>query len=205
MFLPVHAAGVYHRDRTNPDISISDYAVSSYAPTISALLQAQRRTPLIKRTEAKILVVAQPDVPGYATLPKTIEESLTISRTVPPSALLPHPVGATVSDVLQQCPKASIIHLACHGQQNRTDALDSGFLLADGRLTVSALMQLQLQRPLLAFLSACESAMGDMEQPDELIHLAAAMLVAGFPSVIGTMWCVYPTVDRLLGRLNGMP
>ncbi|KAM6493234.1 hypothetical protein JOM56_011368, partial [Amanita muscaria] len=37
----------------------------------------------------------------------------------------------------------------------------------------------------LAFLSACRSAMGDMHQP---VHIAAAMLDAGFRSIMGTMW-----------------
>jgi CHAT domain-containing protein len=93
-----------------------------------------------------------------------------------------------VNQVLSACPQASILHLACHGQQDREDALESGFLLQDGKLTISALMQLDLPHAFFAFLSACESAKGDVEQPDEVINLSAAMLFAGFKSVIGTMW-----------------
>lgn len=37
-------------------------------------------------------------------------------------------------------------------------------------------------------LSACETATGDSEQPDQAVHLAAAMLFVGFRSVIATMW-----------------
>jgi len=40
----------------------------------------------------------------------------------------------------------------------------------------------------IAFLSACHSAAGDQDQPDEVVHLGAAMLGAGFQSVIATMW-----------------
>jgi len=49
-------------------------------------------------------------------------------------------------------------------------------------------MTLNLPRASLAFLSACETAKGCAEQPDQVLHLAAAMLFVGFPSVIGTMW-----------------
>jgi CHAT domain-containing protein len=49
-------------------------------------------------------------------------------------------------------------------------------------------MSLELPRARLAFLSACETAQGDRQQPDQAIHLAASMLYAGFKSVIATMW-----------------
>jgi CHAT domain-containing protein len=44
----------------------------------------------------------------------------------------------------------------------------------------------------LAFLSACETATGDREIPDdsEALHLAATLLIAGFQSVVATMWYV---------------
>jgi hypothetical protein len=57
-------------------------------------------------------------------------------------------------------------------------------------LTISKLMELKLDRPWFAFLSACETAKGDAEQPDQVMHLAAAMLFAGFKSVVATMWSV---------------
>jgi CHAT domain-containing protein len=40
----------------------------------------------------------------------------------------------------------------------------------------------------LAFLSACRTAQGDANAPDQAVHLAASMLFCGFWSVIGTMW-----------------
>jgi CHAT domain-containing protein len=42
----------------------------------------------------------------------------------------------------------------------------------------------------LAFLSACETAKGDEGTPDEAMHLAAAVLFAGFRGVVATMWFV---------------
>lgn len=96
----------------------------------------------------------------------------------------------TVDSMLRKLPSTAVLHLACHGFQDPASPLDSGFILSDGTLTVRDLLKLRLDRPVLAFLSACETAKGDKSQPDQVLHLAAAMLFAGFPSVIGTMWYV---------------
>ena len=42
----------------------------------------------------------------------------------------------------------------------------------------------------LAILSACQTAMGDKELPEEAIHLAAGMLNAEYRGVVGTMWSI---------------
>lgn len=42
----------------------------------------------------------------------------------------------------------------------------------------------------LAFLSACQTAVGDKRNPEESIHLAAGMLAVGFQGVIATMWSI---------------
>lgn len=95
--------------------------------------------------------------------------------------------GAPVLDGLLQ---ASIAHFACHGSQQSGRALQGGFMLDDGMLTVERLISLRLPNAIFAFLSACETAKGDDQQLDEVVHLAATMLFVGFKSVIGTMWCV---------------
>jgi CHAT domain-containing protein len=82
---------------------------------------------------------------------------------------------------------AHILHLACHGQQAK-NALESAFLLSDGRLTIQDLMAIRLPDPVLAFLSACQTATGSEDVPDQAVHLAASMLFCGFRSVVGTMW-----------------
>ena len=42
----------------------------------------------------------------------------------------------------------------------------------------------------LAFLSACQTAVGDENNPEEAVHLAAGMLAVGFKGVIATMWSI---------------
>lgn len=98
--------------------------------------------------------------------------------------------GITVGTALAQLPRASIFHVASHGQQAAASPLESGFLLRDGKLTIADVMRRPLPNAFLAFLSACETAKALGSHPEESVHLASAMLFAGFKSVVATMWCV---------------
>lgn len=95
---------------------------------------------------------------------------------------------ATIDRCSKVLRSSHFVHIACHGIQNSQQALSSGFCLSDGILSVSRLMDLDLENAHFAFLSACETAKGDKKQPDQTVHLAAAMLFVGFKSVIATMW-----------------
>jgi CHAT domain-containing protein len=96
--------------------------------------------------------------------------------------------STTVAGTSAAIQATTVVHLACHGIQDNSDATQSGFCLGDGRLTISRLMELKFDKAYLAFLSACETAKGDSQHPDQAMHLAAAMLFAGFKGVIATMW-----------------
>jgi CHAT domain-containing protein len=112
--------------------------------------------------------------------------------------IVSHLASSTTVAAALDCAKAvNIMHLACHGIQDPKDATKSGFCLGDGRLSISELMPLDIKHGFLAFLSACETATGSKDQPDQAMHLAAAMLFVGFKSVIATMWlvCSLLTVD----------
>jgi CHAT domain-containing protein len=98
-------------------------------------------------------------------------------------------VMSTIPSIIANLPFIQFLHLACHGLQDVTDALKSGFCLHDNTLTISDIMNLNLgSSAFMAFLSACETAKGDPNQPNEVIHLAAALLFAGFRSIVATMW-----------------
>ncbi|EIN09637.1 hypothetical protein PUNSTDRAFT_66413, partial [Punctularia strigosozonata HHB-11173 SS5] len=180
---------------------VSDFAVSSYSPNIGKLLDARERFKTATVADAKVLFVTAPETPGYADLPNTLTEVQEIRQLLPIAVDIQHNgAHATVAETLGCCQRASILHLACHGQQDVGDALESGFVLEDGKLTISALMRLDLPDAFFAFLSACESAKGDAEQPDELVSLSAAMMFAGFKSVIGTMWSMNDTDGPLIAK-----
>jgi CHAT domain-containing protein len=95
---------------------------------------------------------------------------------------------ATIDRVTERIQTAHFVHLACHGTQHATKALESGFYLSNGKLTVASLMELNLDKAWFAYLSACETAKSDVTQPEQVVHLTAAMLHAGFKSVVATMW-----------------
>jgi CHAT domain-containing protein len=95
---------------------------------------------------------------------------------------------ASVKRVSASIVSANFVHFACHGIQDRADALESSFVLNGGHLTMNALIRLNTNKAWFAYLSACETAKGDAKQPDQAVHLAASMLFAGFKSVVATMW-----------------
>ncbi|TFK33856.1 CHAT domain-containing protein, partial [Crucibulum laeve] len=212
-FLPLHAAGRYS------SISMTDcapdYIVSSYIPTLGSLLLQESTVAASSeaRGPLKMLAVIQPEV-----LPATIDEMKKIERHVPSSDLIKLGVPgapAGVEDVISQLSTASICHFACHGNQDSLNPLDSALLLEDGPLKISRIMQHPMPHATLAFLCACETAMGDKELPDEAISLGASLLFSGFGSVIATMWAIADNdgpqiVDSFYERIfdresNGFP
>jgi hypothetical protein len=198
--LPLHAAGIYTGIRQD---CLANYVVSSYTPTLSALINAQSVAAKDRsQDEATVVLVSVSDAPGLPSLPNTRVEADRI-RDIMPSAGLTTLSGnqTSIDNVLKALPYASVLHLACHGHQSQDDTLTSGFSLHDGRLTLKRLMELDLSRAELAYLSACETASTDEYQPDEAISLAATMLFVGFKSVIATMWCA-PCKDELATTLS---
>ncbi|KIM87777.1 hypothetical protein PILCRDRAFT_3527 [Piloderma croceum F 1598] len=164
-------------------VTISDYIVSSYAPTITAALRTA--TPL-STASFKMLVVIQPE-----TLPYTTKELQKIEAHVPSEFLVRFGTPgapASVAEAVSHLPPASIAHFAYHGHQDVKNPLDSALILEDGELKVSRIMQQPMPNASLAFLCACETAMGDKYLPDEAMHLGATLLFAGFRGVVATMW-----------------
>jgi CHAT domain-containing protein len=166
---------------------LCDYAISSYTPTLATLLTP--RPPTVN--PFKIAVVIQPNTPGHPPLPFTESELEKIRSHVPNESLVTFGVPgspASVGTIFSQLPDLSIIHLACHGRQDLRSPLESALLLEDGDLKVSQIIRMSLPNASLAFLSACQTAKGDENLPDEAIHLASSLLFAGFRGVVATMW-----------------
>jgi CHAT domain-containing protein len=158
-----------------------------------ALLPEQRAEPVkpppCDGTSLRILAVSQPATPGQTAIPSTTVEIALIARNFPGAVTHLDGAHATVSAVLDAMPGHAWVHLACHGAQ-RSTATDSAFFLHDGQLDLHSLMGTTLMRAELAVLSACQTATGDDQLPEEAAHLAAGMLAAGFRSVVGTMWSI---------------
>ncbi|KAF9224563.1 hypothetical protein BS17DRAFT_639611, partial [Gyrodon lividus] len=82
------------------------------------------------------------------------------------------------------------LHLSCHGMQNLAEPFKSFLAMRDGPLCLLDIINVDLSRHEFAFLSACETAMGELDTPDEAIHLAAGLQFSGVKSVIGSLWTV---------------
>jgi len=184
-FLPIHAAGIYgtqNRDK------LSNYAVSSYTPTLTAILDSS--TPKVG-DDFTILTVAQPSTPYATPIPKT-EDEVRLVRSLAGGINVVglKKEGATVERVLQAMRDTDWVHMACHGKQETGEPMKSGLLLHDKILELSVIVRHTLPRADFAFLSACQTAVGDERIADESVHLAAGMFMAGYRGVIATMWSI---------------
>lgn len=174
-------------------MNISEFAVSSYTTTLRVMIESvfKLEQHQVHSEIRKVLIVSQPNTPGYSRLPGTVEEAKAILKYTPVmhACHLTHDT-ATKKAVMYEMSKYDVIHLACHGVQDQQDPLDSAFALYDQKLRLKELMGVSLKNVQLAVLSACETATGDKELLEEAIHLAAGMLAVGYPSVIATLWSI---------------
>ncbi|KAG9076000.1 hypothetical protein FS749_012270 [Ceratobasidium sp. UAMH 11750] len=183
-FLPLHAAGDYSK----PACSLFDYAVSSYTPNLDTLLVP----PLPSELFSGIAMVGQAVTPNFSPLPGTEAELNQINSRA--SGVMPflrlEKDKATPASVLAAMEKYSWVHLACHARQDPKNPTASAFYLHDGPLNLATITQKRLEHADLAFLSACQTATGDHDMPEEAVHLAAGMIMAGYRRVIATMWSI---------------
>ncbi|KDN36443.1 hypothetical protein RSAG8_10835, partial [Rhizoctonia solani AG-8 WAC10335] len=82
----------------------------------------------------------------------------------------------------------------------------SGFSLHEGTLDLAAINRRFFKKKGLAFISACQTATGNVRLPDEAVHPASGMLMARYSSVIATMWSVVDedapfVADKVYGQL----
>jgi CHAT domain-containing protein len=193
VFLPLHAAGIYSATKTE---CCADYIVSSYTPTLTALLRAQKSGLSFHKHETKLGLVAATETwdVGFPILQHVKDEISLVQAAAEGASISVNDSNicagnaTTVARVSEVLKNTNVVHIACHGTQNTRNALSSGYCLSNGNLSVSRLMDLDLKSTFFAFLSACETAKGDEKQPDQTVHLAAAMLFVGFRSVVATMW-----------------
>ncbi|KAI0319923.1 CHAT domain-containing protein [Amylostereum chailletii] len=177
-FLPLHAAGIYDDD-AGP--KIFDFVVSSYTPTLSALLNARRRNDSHSQTPS-MLAVSQPRIPGQNALQGTIAEIAAIKKVVGNSGIYLNGEEATRNSVLTAMEDHSWIHLACQAHQHTQDPEQSAFILHDSQLDLLSIVRRSLKHTELAFLS------GGSGFTENEVQIATGMFMVGYRSVVATMW-----------------
>ncbi|PUU77277.1 CHAT domain-domain-containing protein [Tuber borchii] len=195
--VPVHAAGIPGK------ATVMDRVMSSYIPSIKTLAYARAKHQnsvslagdggAVDRKDVRALVIAMADTPERTPLDHSELEAKAVLDSFPDTTILKQPTRQLVVAELENPPP--IIHFSCHGETDYDDPTESKLLLSDWEtspLNVSQLQRLSLQGSKLAYLSACWAAHGggNLELLNENIHLVSACQLAGFPSVIGSLWYV---------------
>lgn len=198
--LPLHAAW---RMEDGAKRSLLDDYVISYTPGIRMLYEAERRANHPSRQDGipgRALLVAD----STGDLPHSVDEVRSIGELFPAdSAKTLIGPDATSSAVFADVAGRSYVHFACHAFANWYQPNYSSLILADNEPVVAGeLANLDLNAVRLAVLSACESGMNVeiIESAGDYTGLAAALLRAGAPSVIATLWNVNDHASSLLMR-----
>ncbi|KAG1793550.1 CHAT domain-containing protein [Suillus plorans] len=198
--IPLHAAHPFQTkaDRSGKEPCLEDLYICSYTPTLSALIRSRQL--MKKRVPPSFVAIGQGQPgagKGKALLAVDSELEL-VHKLVPATANRTTISGdeATRAGALSALQQNTWVHLACHGKQDPTQPYDSHFVMRDEHLTLLDIMERHIPQAEFAFLSACHTAVGDEEMPDEVIHLAAGIQFSGFKSVVGTLWEVDDAVAK---------
>ena len=184
-YLPLHAMGPIPSAGKEMRY-FSDIYISSYTPTLSALITS-RNSGARNSNPLNILLVAQPSrsLPGVSGEIKVIQ-----SLKMPVTSLISE--QATPSAVLDGLRRHQFCHFACHGELTSGKPFDASLILyKEERLMLLDIVRSRLPTGECAFLATCHTAeLSDGSLPDEVLHLSAAIQYSGFRSVIGTMWAM---------------
>jgi CHAT domain-containing protein len=154
-----------------------------YAPSSSVMRYCQGKRKGVRKT-ALVMGDSRDD------LPHAREEALSIGDMF---AVKPH-LGADVTKSLVQRDldeqDIDVIHVACHGSFDAQDPLASRiFLHGESDLTARDIFGLRLRADLVT-LSGCQTAVSELRPGDELIGLTRALIFAGTPSAVVSLWSV---------------
>jgi CHAT domain-containing protein len=136
---------------------------------------------------------------SFPPLPGTAEEIAAIARILPADETnLLQGSHASVTDLLQELPRATVIHFATHAIVSGTDPFGSFLVLdrkagqssfdVDGLLTAASIYSLRMHARMVV-LSACRTGRGPVSA-DGVAGLSRAFFYAGSASVLSTLWDV---------------
>ncbi|KAF1809923.1 hypothetical protein P152DRAFT_493604 [Eremomyces bilateralis CBS 781.70] len=172
--MPFHAAG-HHSPQSEENVF--NRAISSYAPSIKALVYARERS--LKRDviiESLLLVTMRKTPPDLPSLDGVEHEKKAILKSI----------HTYLKTQLLDHPNADTSGLVFHKD-------DSDYI--SGLMTVQAVSGLKLERSRIAYISACSIPTDTtVKLRDEAIHIMSGFQVAGFAHVIGFLW---HSVDRV--------
>ncbi|KAG1718332.1 CHAT domain-containing protein [Suillus lakei] len=199
--IPLHAAHPFRpkADGHGQELSLEDIYICSYTPTLSALIRARQMMNLTRVPTSFVAIGQGQPGAGQGEALLTVDSEPELVCSLVPAMANPATLSgdaATRAGALEALQCNTWVHLACHGKQDRKQPYYSHFAMRDKPLTLLDIMDNNAPHAEFAFLSACHTAVGDEETPDEVIHLAAGLQFSGFKSVIGTLWVVDDAVAK---------
>lgn len=202
---PIHAAGDFDEGFRQNALR---YCVSSYATTIKTLLFARRKLSLEFSEDEQIMIFAMqvtPESSGQRIGNLDTDGEVKAIWEQVPSTIQCRSRDSPIRDQAVSLMGSVISHFACHGFSDPLNPSNSRLLLADHQiapLTVAEISERVIKTSKLAYLSACSSAVNlSQGLADEGLNLASAFQLAGFPSVIGTLWQAFDqTAVKMAGK-----
>ena len=156
-----------------------------------------------KSATGSLLALGDPVTPNLPPLVHAREEVKAISHLFKTKERIRE--EATESLVKSEVEQARNLHIAAHGEYNPNNPLFSTLHLTkdtqnDGQLQVNEIYgELNLTTATnLVVLSACNTKIGELSRGDEIVGLNRALLYAGTPTVIASLWSVDDRSTALL-------
>ncbi|MEE8523152.1 MAG: CHAT domain-containing protein [Thermoanaerobaculia bacterium] len=120
--------------------------------------------------------------------PLILREAKAVAEILPEARLL---LGdrANESNLRRYAASSRIVHLATHGYFRRDSPMFSAIQLADSRLSLFDLYDLELDADLVV-LSGCGTGLSEVTAGEELVGLSRGLLYAGARAVLVTLWDV---------------
>jgi CHAT domain-containing protein len=177
---------------------IEDYRIS-YAPSASAWRFLRRSKPPVA---SRALVLGDPAGSMDALKQASREAKLVASRLGTTALLGTDACESLIHDLYSQ---VDLLHIAAHARYDGANPLFSFIALApdgdeyDGNLEAQEILaEVDLTNVSLVVVSACKTAFGDPSAGDEIVGLTRALLYAGTPAVVSTLWEIDDTATTVL-------
>lgn len=167
---------------------IEDYTIV-YAPSATAWRFLRRPKPPVS---SRALVLGDP-AGSMGSLDGAASEAALVAARLGTTALLHADACERLIHDLD--PKVDLLHIAAHARYDGANPLFSFIALApegeeyDGNLEAQEILaEVDLTGVNLVVLSACSTGFGNPSAGDEIVGLTRALLYAGTPSVLSTLW-----------------
>lgn len=175
-------------DAQNKKYLVQQYPIS-YIPSASTLRFLHAKESDLR---GGALVLGDPEAPTQSRLRGAQTEAEAVAKKI---RATPKLGSAAQEDVLYGAKDdIDLLHIAAHATYDPANPLFSAIHLAkgkdqDGQLSVDEIQsKLDLKGVNLVVLSACRSGVGNRSGGDEIVGLTRAILYAGSPGVISTLW-----------------